>query len=144
MPHDLKALRRRRLGDALDLDTRPLLTRLEGLFFDLISGQDLAAIATGMAIEPGPIIARALIALLIPLPTALGHPLCEHIHHLAVLGLVVEEVLGNAYQDHLPLLGDLDRLHKRLDLARLHGKIHDGTERDDEHDTEDTGKAKPQ
>ena len=97
-----------------------------------------------MAVEPRPIIARPLIALVIPPPAALGDPLRQHVHHLALLGLIVEEVFREAHEHHLPLVGDLHRLHKHLDLAGLHGEIHNGTDRDDEHDGEEAGKAKPQ
>src|SRR5712671_2796876 len=144
MPHHLITLRRSRLRDALNLDTGTGLTWLKRLFFHLIVSEELAAIPARVPVEPGPIIAGTLIPLLIPPPAPLGHPLRQHVHHLTVFGLIVEEVLGNAYEHHLALLGDLHGLHKRLDPAGLHGEIPNGSNADDDDHGQETGKAKPQ
>ena len=144
MPDHLIALRCGRLRDAFNLDAGAHLAGLKGLFRDLIMRQQFAPIATGVPVEPGPIIARALQALFIAPPAALRDPLRQHIHDLRVFGLVVEEVFGKPHEHHRAVLCDLHRLDKRLHLARLHSEIHHGTDRDDEHRGEEAGKAKPQ
>src|ERR1043166_8167377 len=72
MPDHLIALRRGRLRHAFNLDTGPDLAWLKGLLGHLIMREELAAVATTVPVEPGPVIARALVALFIAPPAPFG------------------------------------------------------------------------
>src|SRR2546429_412545 len=71
----------------LNLDTGPALAGLKGLFGHFIMREGLAAVATTVPVEPGPVIVCALVALFIAPPAPFGDPLRQHIHDLTVLGL---------------------------------------------------------
>src|SRR5262249_9329996 len=105
MPDHLITCRGRRLGDAFNLHTDALRRRLKRLLFHFLAFEERAACPTAMPVKPRPVIPRALHGVVIPPPAPLHDPLREHVHPLALFWLIGEEILGQAHEDHLALLG---------------------------------------